>query len=68
KKLFFAALILCATTAVNAQDDTKKAPAANPNAPDISFESETHDFGTIPYSGNGTYEFKFTNTGKEPLV
>ena len=74
KKLFLAAMVLCAATLVNAQDDSKAAPkptatpAVSPNAADISFENETHDFGTIPYNGNGTYEFKFTNTGKEPLV
>ena len=34
----------------------------------IEFETNEHDFGTIPYKGNGTYEFVFTNTGKVPLV
>jgi hypothetical protein len=60
KKLFLAAMVLCAATLVNAQDDSKAAPkptatpAVSPNAADISFENETHDFGTIPYNGNGT--------------
>ena len=40
----------------------------NPNAPQISFEKETHDYGTIDQGANGTYEFVFTNTGKEPLI
>lgn len=40
----------------------------NPNSPEISFETETHDFGTIDQGGDGTYEFKFKNTGKEPLI
>ena len=51
------------TLVVNAQD-TKP----DPNAPEIVFEQEIHDFGTIDYSGDGTYAFKFTNTGKEPLL
>jgi hypothetical protein len=34
----------------------------------IQFESTEHDFGTIPYKGDGTFEFVFKNTGKEPLV
>ena len=34
----------------------------------MTFEKELHDFGTIEQEGNGTYEFKFKNTGKEPLV
>jgi hypothetical protein len=27
-----------------------------------------HDYGTIKQHGNGTYEFKFKNTGNEPLI
>src|SRR6185503_15601854 len=55
-----------------AQDD-KAAPAAtdnsnDPNAPEITFESDIHDFGTIEFGGNGVYNFKFTNTGKSPLI
>lgn len=37
-------------------------------APEITFEKNLHDFGTIPYRGDGTYEFKFKNTGKNPLT
>ncbi len=55
--------VICGTLLVNAQD-TKP----NPNAPEIIFEQEIHDFGTIDYSGDGTYAFKFTNIGKEPLI
>lgn len=40
----------------------------NPNAPEISFEKTVHDYGTVYKNGDGTCEFKFTNTGKEPLV
>lgn len=67
KHLYSLMILSLMTLGLNAQDNSKKAPAANPNAPEISFESELHDI-TIPYGGNGTYEFKFTNTGKEPLV
>lgn len=35
---------------------------------EMSFEKDAHDFGTIEYAGNGTYEFKFKNTGAEPLI
>ena len=41
------------------QDNTK---------PHIEFESTKHDFGTIYQNANGAWEFKFTNTGKEPLI
>jgi hypothetical protein len=40
----------------------------NPNAPEIVFEQEVVDYGDIEQGANGVREFKFTNTGKEPLV
>lgn len=42
--------------------------AAQENGPQITFEKTTHDFGKIPYNGDGTYEFRFQNTGNEPLI
>jgi hypothetical protein len=45
-----------------------QAQETNPNAPEITFESEVIDFGTIEYASNGTREFVFTNTGREPLI
>jgi hypothetical protein len=41
---------------------------SNPNAPEITFESETIDYGTIDQGANGERVFVFTNTGKEPLI
>jgi hypothetical protein len=35
---------------------------------EISFEKETHDYGTIDYAADGAYAFKFTNTGNDPLT
>lgn len=46
--------------------DQKAVP--DKNAAEISFEAELHDYGTIDYAGDGSYSFKFTNTGKDPLV
>ena len=42
----------------------------NPNAPEISFEKELIDMGTYnQYDDESSRcEFKFTNTGKEPLI
>lgn len=34
----------------------------------INFEKLSHDYGEVFQSDNGEYEFKFTNTGKEPLI
>ena len=55
------------TFAAFAQNATPQ-PAANPNAPVITFEKTTHDYGTVIKGGDGTCEFKFKNTGIEPLI
>ena len=51
-----------------AQTTTAPAAPVNPNAPEILFDVESHDFGTFDQGGDGTFEFKFKNTGKEPLI
>ncbi|MFP4471516.1 MAG: DUF1573 domain-containing protein [Bacteroidota bacterium] len=61
--LVFAVMGLSAQTAKNANPAQE-----NPNAPEITFEKTVHDYGTVPYQGDGKCEFKFTNTGKEPLI
>jgi archaellum component FlaG (FlaF/FlaG flagellin family) len=61
-------LILGLITFAKAQTADNKDAAPNPNQAEITFEKDIHDFGTIEYGGNGTYEFKFKNTGKEPLI
>lgn len=38
------------------------------DAPIMKFETEHHDFGKIIAGDKVTYEFKFTNTGKSPLI
>ena len=35
---------------------------------EIEFEEIVHDYGDVPYNGNGECEFRFTNTGDAPLV
>lgn len=42
--------------------------AADPNAPVMNFHQDTIDYGTIPHNADGYRYFKFTNTGKEPLI
>jgi len=42
--------------------------AQSKSGAEISFETEDHDFGKIQQGGDGTFEFVFRNTGKEPLV
>jgi hypothetical protein len=58
---------------VNAQDKPAAkpapAPAAQPgNMAAFKWVETTHDFGKIPQGKPVTHEFKFTNTGKVPLV
>ncbi len=36
--------------------------------PHIKFEVTSHDFGKLVQNGDGKFSFKFTNTGKEPLI
>lgn len=40
----------------------------NPDAPEIFFTETEHDYGSIPYKGDGECTFTFKNTGKEPLI
>ena len=69
KKIFpFILLFININFLAQAQSEKTATPSSNPNAPEITFENEMHDFGTIDYAGDGVYAFKFTNTGKEPLV
>ena len=35
---------------------------------DIKLEKTVHDYGTIKQGADGGCEFKFTNSGKEPLI
>lgn len=50
-------------SAEHAQEAGSKA-----NAGVLSFETEEIDYGTIPFNADGVRVFKFTNTGKEPIV
>lgn len=40
----------------------------NKDLPEIFFEKTTHDYGNLKYDSDGTCEFTFKNTGKEPLL
>jgi hypothetical protein len=72
KNSLFAIIFLLLSVAINAQDNKAAAtdPAAieNKNAPDIKFDVEEYNFGTIKQGEKVTYDFVFVNTGKEPLI
>ena len=56
-------------TATTAQQQaiTDSKPATTLTVENMKFESEVHDFGTVPEGPAAEYEFTFTNTGKEPI-
>lgn len=66
KRIVIVAVLILSIFALNAQEisdtETKK------NGPEIKFKTTSHDYGEIHLNGDGTYNFKFTNTGNEPLI
>ncbi len=41
---------------------------ADPNQPAFKFDVDEYNFGTIQQGESVTYEFKFTNSGNEPMI
>lgn len=64
--LFTLALVFTAVFAMNSS--YAQEPQVAVAGAEIEFEKETHDYGTIKQNGNGVYEFKFKNTGTQPLM
>ena len=62
KVIYLLGIMLLMAGAAKAQD------AKVQNGPEIEFEKIVHDYGDVPYNGNGECEFRFTNTGNEPLL
>jgi hypothetical protein len=62
------ALMACNQPAKTAQDTSTATTANAANAAVMKFEFDSHDFGKIKQGDKVTYEFKFTNTGKSPLI
>lgn len=69
KKVILFFVFIISGTIVFAQTNTpaQKAPA-DPNAPVISFVETLFDYGKIEQGSDGTHNFIYKNTGKEPLV
>jgi len=67
KVIFSFVLFFFAVFSLQAQD-VQPATPVDPNAPEISFDKLVHDYGTVVQGADATCEFKFTNTGKEPLI
>jgi hypothetical protein len=81
KKVFISTLVLMAIACGNNESSkqagteivTNTATAENPtgenqNVTEITFEKNIYDFGTIKEGDLVNYKFKFTNTGKNPLL
>lgn len=58
-------IFLFMTATVSAQEAAKVETAGGP---EITFESEVIDYGTIAQNADGVRTFKFTNTGNAPLI
>jgi len=69
RKILFALTIMLAVTVASAQNSSKKAEMDEKmNGPVITFKTTLHDYGEIYKGSDGSYNFVFTNTGKEPLI
>lgn len=64
KKLVFLIGVLVMMAGVAMAQEEK----VSENGPEIEFEKLVHDYGDVQYNGNGECEFRFTNTGNEPLI
>ena len=62
KVIYLLGIMLLMAGATKAQDVQVQ------NGPEIEFEKLVHDYGDVPFNGNGECEFRFTNTGNEPLL
>ena len=61
-------LMACNQPAKTTTDQATTTTANAANAPVMKFEFESHDFGKIKQGDKTSYQFKFTNTGKSPLI
>lgn len=67
-KKVLAAVALFLGLGFTANSQESAVPSVDPNAPEMKFESEVLDYGTVKFDGNGVREFKVKNIGKSPLT
>jgi hypothetical protein len=67
-KKFTAIFALLVAFAFTGKAQESVVPNSDPNAPEIKFENEVLDYGTVDFDANGVREFKFKNVGKSPLT
>ncbi|MBN1649676.1 MAG: DUF1573 domain-containing protein [Bacteroidales bacterium] len=68
KKIFFIFFLMIGTGSLVFAQNPKPLLPDNPDAPVISFEETLFDYGTIAQGSDGTHNFIYKNTGKEPLI
>lgn len=65
KKLLFALMVMVSVTSFAA---AKVSAGSDGTASVMTFSTNNHNFNVIPQGTPVTYDFTFTNTGKEPLL
>lgn len=63
---FFGASLIAVSSLFAQQKSATKIESSG--GPEITFEEEVIDYGTIPQNADGVRTFKFTNTGTSPLI
>lgn len=60
--------LITGLSALLASDKVWSPPVESEHGPMITFDTTLFDYGTIPYAGNGSCSFTFTNSGDAPLI
>lgn len=68
KKALILLLVFSASLGLKAQELLHGAPSLNSSNAEITFEKELHNFGKLKQHQEAVYDFKFKNTGREPLI
>ena len=68
KKIILSFVIVTISVITVLSQEEIKTNQHTKDIPEIYFENTTYNFGEIEYNGDGTCEFSFKNTGKEPLL
>ncbi|MBK8805877.1 MAG: DUF1573 domain-containing protein [Bacteroidales bacterium] len=69
KKFFLLMGILLSIGLVsNAQTEQTNQNVTDSSNAEIAFETLVHDYGKVEFGADGSCEFKFKNTGTDPLV
>lgn len=68
KKLFLLCFLAVGLNSIASAQTTPTTAAVDQNKAEFKFNDESHDFGTLSKGAPCTYEFTFSNIGKEPLI